>query len=97
MIEPLTEQQRLDIDNLGQSCQQAEDALSQGMDKLRQTLADSVAAGQFIEGTYIPQMASAMEKLDALVSFVNQVLQPPFLIAITSQFLIKLSFHNMSC
>ncbi|QCD98687.1 transcription factor TGA [Vigna unguiculata] len=72
LIEPLTEQQRLDIYNLGQSCQQAEDALSQGMDKLRQTLADSVAAGQFMEGTYIPQMTSAMEKLEALVSFVNQ-------------------------
>ncbi|KAL5075733.1 hypothetical protein RYX36_014717 [Vicia faba] len=72
MIEPLTEQQRLDIDNLGQSCQQAEDALSQGMEKLRQTLADSVAAGQFMEGTYVPQMASAMERLKALVSFVNQ-------------------------
>jgi len=80
MIEPLTEQQRLDIDNLGQSCQQAEDALSQGMEKLRQTLADSVAAGQFIEGTYIPQMATAMEKLEALVSFVNQVLYLAFLI-----------------
>lgn len=82
MIEPLTEQQRLDIDNLGQSCQQAEDALSQGMEKLRQTLADSVAAGQFMEGTYIPQMASAMERLDALVSFVNQVLYLVFLMAI---------------
>jgi transcription factor TGA len=86
MIEPLTEQQRLDIDNLGQSCQQAEDALSQGMEKLRQTLADSVAAGQFIEGTYIPQMATAMEKLEALVSFVNQVLYLAFLITITFQF-----------
>lgn len=83
MIEPLTEQQRLDIDNLGQSCQQAEDALSQGMEKLRQTLADSVAAGQFIEGTYIPQMATAMEKLEALVSFVNQVLYLAFLMTIT--------------
>ncbi|KAK7379438.1 hypothetical protein VNO80_04899 [Phaseolus coccineus] len=72
LIEPLTEKQRLDIYNLGQSCQQAEDALSQGMDKLRHTLADSVAAGQFMEGTYIPQMTSAMEKLEALVSFVNQ-------------------------
>lgn len=76
LIEPLTEKQRLDIYNLGQSCQQAEDALSQGMDKLRQTLADSVAAGQFMEGTYIPQMTSAMEKLEALVSFVNQVMFP---------------------
>ncbi|WVZ05505.1 hypothetical protein V8G54_018851 [Vigna mungo] len=72
LIELLTEQQQLDIYNLGQSCQQAEDALSQGMDKLRQTLADSVAAGQFMEGTYIPQMTCAMEKLEALVSFVNQ-------------------------
>nr|AAA75414.1 TGACG-motif-binding protein [Glycine max]ABI34645.1 bZIP transcription factor bZIP52 [Glycine max] len=72
LIEPLTEQQRLNIYNLGQSCQQAEDALSQGMDKLRQTLADSVAAGQFMEGTYIPQMTSAMEKLEDLVSFVKQ-------------------------
>ncbi|KAJ1394136.1 hypothetical protein SESBI_34439 [Sesbania bispinosa] len=72
MIEPLTEKQRLDIENLGQSCQQAEDALSQGMDKLRQTLADSVAAGQFVEGTYIPQMASAMEKLEALADHLRQ-------------------------
>jgi transcription factor TGA len=79
MIEPLTEQQRLDIDNLGQSCQQAEDALSQGMEKLRQTLADSVASEQFIDGTYIPQMATAMEKLEALVCFVNQVLYQDFI------------------
>lgn len=86
LIEPLTEQQRLDIYNLGQSCQQAEDALSQGMDKLRQTLADSVAAGQFMEGTYIPQMTSAMEKLEDLVSFVKQVIYPVFLIDTSSQF-----------
>lgn len=85
LIEPLTEKQRLDIFNLGQSCQQAEDALSQGMDKLRQILADSVAAGQFMEGTYIPQMTSAMEKLEALVGFVNQVIYLVFLIHINSQ------------
>ncbi|KAF1870362.1 hypothetical protein Lal_00003568 [Lupinus albus] len=72
LIEPLTEQQRLDLQNLGKSCQQAEDALSQGMDKLQQTLAESVAAGQLIEGSYIQQMGSAMEKLEALVCFVNQ-------------------------
>ncbi|KAK7281052.1 hypothetical protein RIF29_08706 [Crotalaria pallida] len=71
LIEPLTEQQRLDLQNLGKSCQQAEDALSQGMDKLQQTLAESVAAGQ-LEGTCISQMTSAMEKLEALVCFVNQ-------------------------
>ncbi|KAI9116891.1 hypothetical protein K1719_011890 [Acacia pycnantha] len=72
LIEPLTEQQRFDISNLEQSCQQAEDALSQGMDKLQQTLGDTIAAGPLVEGTYIPQMAAAMEKMEALVSFVNQ-------------------------
>ncbi|KAI4345201.1 hypothetical protein L6164_012344 [Bauhinia variegata] len=72
LIEPLTEQQLVDVQNLGQSCQQAEDALSQGMDKLQQTLAETVATEQLVEGIYIPQMARAMEKLEALVSFVNQ-------------------------
>ncbi|KAJ1412870.1 hypothetical protein SESBI_20018 [Sesbania bispinosa] len=72
LIEPLTEQQRFDACNLEKSCQQAEDALSQGMEKLQHLLAEAVAAGQVIEGTYIPQMTIAMERLEALVSFVNQ-------------------------
>ncbi|KAF7834239.1 transcription factor TGA4-like [Senna tora] len=72
LIEPLTEQQRLDVYNLGQSCQQAEDALSQGRDKLQQILAETVAGGQMVDGTFIPQMATAVEKFEALVSFVNQ-------------------------
>ncbi|XP_010519860.1 PREDICTED: transcription factor TGA1-like isoform X2 [Tarenaya hassleriana] len=71
-LDVLTEQQLLDVCNLRQSCQQAEDALSQGMEKLQQTLAESVAAGQLGEGSYVPQMTSAMERLEALVSFVNQ-------------------------
>lgn len=71
-LEPLTDQQLLDVYNLRQSCQQAEDALSQGMEKLQQTLAESVAAGQLGEGSYMPQMGTAMEKLEALVSFLNQ-------------------------
>ena len=83
----MTEQQRFDISNLEQSCQQAEDALSQGMDKLQQTLSDTIAAGPLVEGTYIPQMAAAMEKMEALVSFVNQVLNSTFLIFLT--FLVK--------
>ncbi|PSS30266.1 Transcription factor like [Actinidia chinensis var. chinensis] len=66
------EQKLIDIYSLRQSCQQAEDALSQGMDKLQQILAESVAAGQQGEGSYIPQVSTAMEKLEALVSFVNQ-------------------------
>lgn len=73
-IEPLTDQQHLDVFNLRQSCQQAEDALSQGMDKLQQTLAETVAAGQLGEASYMPQMESAMEKLEALVRFVQQVI-----------------------
>lgn len=69
----MTDQQILDVCNLRQSCQQAEDALSQGMEKLQHTLAESVAAGNLGEGSYIPQMTCAMERLEALVSFVNQV------------------------
>ncbi|CAH8270632.1 unnamed protein product [Arabidopsis lyrata] len=71
-FDPLTDQQLLDVCNLRQSCQQAEDALSQGMEKLQHTLAESVAAGKLCEGSYIPQMTCAMERLEALVSFVNQ-------------------------
>lgn len=74
----MTDQQLLDVYNLRQSCQQAEDALSQGMEKLQQTLAESVAAGQLGEGSYIPQMGTAMEKLEALVSFLNQVIRCSF-------------------
>ncbi|GLU20410.1 hypothetical protein SLE2022_366130 [Rubroshorea leprosula] len=71
-LEPLTESQVMDVCNLRQSCQQAEDALSQGMERLQQTLAETVVAGQLGEGSYTPQPGTALEKLDALVSFVNQ-------------------------
>lgn len=74
LVEPLTEQQRFDAYNLEKSCQQAEDALSQGMVKLQGMLADTVATGQLVEETYIPQMANVMERLEALASFVNQVI-----------------------
>ncbi|KAA3476717.1 transcription factor TGA7-like [Gossypium australe] len=40
-IEPLTDQQQLEVYNLQQSSQQAEDALSQGIDRLQQNLAES--------------------------------------------------------
>ncbi|CAL0329960.1 unnamed protein product [Lupinus luteus] len=72
LIEPLTEQQRGGVCNLVKSCQQAEDALSQGMDKLEQILAETVTAGQLDEEAYIPQMVAAMERLESLVRFVNQ-------------------------
>ncbi|XP_025015369.2 transcription factor TGA1 isoform X2 [Ricinus communis] len=71
-LEPLTDQQLLDVCNLKQSCQQAEDALSQGMEKLQQTLAEAVAAGRLGEASHLPQMDTAMEKLEGLVRFVQQ-------------------------
>ena len=73
-LDSLTEQQILEVCNLKQSCQQAEDALSQGMEKLQETVSATVAAGQLGEGSFIPQVATAVGKLEALVSFVNQVL-----------------------
>ncbi|XAR62299.1 hypothetical protein NMG60_11017012 [Bertholletia excelsa] len=68
----LTDQQLLDICNLKQSCQQSEDALSQGMEKLQKTLSDAVAAGQLCEGNFIPHVTMAMDNLEALVNFMNQ-------------------------
>ena len=73
-MHPLTEQQVVNVSNLRQSCQQAEDALSQGMEKLQQNVAETVAAGQLSEASYLPHMETAMEKLEALVRFVQQVL-----------------------
>ncbi|KAF9678819.1 hypothetical protein SADUNF_Sadunf07G0075700 [Salix dunnii] len=71
-MHPLTEQQVVNVSNLRQSCQQAEDALSQGMEKLQQNVAETVAADQLSEASYSPHMETAIEKLDALVRFVQQ-------------------------
>ncbi|KAL2504583.1 Transcription factor TGA1 [Abeliophyllum distichum] len=71
-LEPLSDQQQLEVCNLRQSCQQAEDALSQGMDKLRQILVETVSGGRLGEGNYLPHIHAAMEKLEALVRLVNQ-------------------------
>ena len=73
-MHPLTEQQVVNVSNLRQSCQQAEDALSQGMEKLQQTLAETVAAGQLGEASYSPHKETAIEKLEDLVRFVQQVI-----------------------
>ncbi|KAL0285849.1 UNVERIFIED_CONTAM: Transcription factor TGA1 [Sesamum angustifolium] len=71
-LEPLSEQQRLDVCNLTQSCQQAEDALSQGMEKLQYILAETIATAQLGERNYLPQIRGAIDKLEALVRFVVQ-------------------------
>lgn len=77
-VEPLTDQQLLEVRNLQQSSQQAEEALSQGLDKLQQGLVESIVNEiRVVEPvSYGPQMASAMENLQALEGFVNQVTRP---------------------
>jgi hypothetical protein len=78
-LEPLTEQQLSGIGNLQQSSQQAEDALSQGMEALQQSLAETLAGSLSSSGStgnvanYMGQMAMAMGKLGTLENFLRQV------------------------
>jgi transcription factor TGA len=77
-LEPLTEQQLLGLTNLQQSSQQAEDALSQGMEALQQSLAETLAGSLGPSGSsgnvanYMGQMAMAMGKLGTLENFLRQ-------------------------
>ncbi|PKA61862.1 TGACG-sequence-specific DNA-binding protein TGA-2.1 [Apostasia shenzhenica] len=77
-LEPLTEQQLVGICKLQQSSQQAEDALSQGMEALQQSLAETLAASLSPSGSsgnvanYMGQMAMAMGKLGTLENFLRQ-------------------------
>ncbi|KAF7145767.1 hypothetical protein RHSIM_Rhsim04G0111500 [Rhododendron simsii] len=78
-LEPLTEQQLVGIFNLQQSSQQAEEALSQGMEALQQSLAETLANGSPSSSgssgnvaNYMGQMAMAMGKLGTLEGFVRQ-------------------------
>ncbi|KAL9148990.1 hypothetical protein ABFS82_12G080200 [Erythranthe guttata] len=77
-IEPLTEQQVMGICNLQQSSQQAEDALSQGMEALQQSLVDTLSSnslGPRSSGNvaeYMGHMAIAMSKLATLENFLHQ-------------------------
>nr|KAJ0203680.1 hypothetical protein LSAT_V11C500285770 [Lactuca sativa] len=76
---PLTEQQLASIDHLQQTSLQAEEALSQGMDALQQSLAQTLAsdapvvpAGSSGMANYMGQMAMAMGKLGSLENFLRQ-------------------------
>ncbi|XP_027366007.1 bZIP transcription factor TGA10-like [Abrus precatorius] len=75
-IEPLTEQQILGICGLQQSTQEAEEALSQGLEALNQSLSDTIASDSLCctpnMTNYMGQMAVAMNKLSTLESFVRQ-------------------------
>nr|QEO19161.1 putative transcription factor TGA2.2-like isoform X1 [Cymbidium ensifolium]QEO19163.1 putative transcription factor TGA2.2-like isoform X3 [Cymbidium ensifolium] len=79
-LEPLTDQQLIGICNLQQSSQQAEDALSQGMEALQQSLTDTLSPASFNTNpcsdnvaNYMNQMAIAMGKLGTLENFLRQV------------------------
>ncbi|CAF2060596.1 unnamed protein product [Brassica oleracea] len=73
-LQPLTDQQILEVRNLQQSSQQAEDALSQGIDKLQQSLAENIVIDVVMESNDYPShMGAAVENLQALEGFVNQV------------------------
>lgn len=91
-LEPLTEQQLLGIGNLQQSSQQAEDALSQGMEALQQSLAETLSSGSLGSSSssgnvanYMGQMAMAMGKLGTLEGFIRQV----FIVNFQFSFLTK--------
>ncbi|PWA97350.1 transcription factor HBP-1b(c1) [Artemisia annua] len=74
-LEPLTDQQLMGICNLQQSSQQAEDALSQGMEALQQSLVDTLSVGFTSSGNvgdYMGQMAIAMGKITTLENFLHQ-------------------------
>jgi len=94
-VEPLTDQQLLEVRNLQQSSQQAEEALSQGLDKLQQGLVESIAIQiKVVESVnHGAPMASAMENLQALESFVNQVTLSVFALCFCSLHESKVYFH----
>ncbi|CAL5207640.1 unnamed protein product [Lathyrus oleraceus] len=75
-IEPLTEHQILGICGLQQSTQEAEEALSQGLDALNHSLSDTITSDSLSHppnmANYMGQMALAMNKLSTLESFVRQ-------------------------
>lgn len=69
-LDPLTEQQLMGIYNLQQTTTQAEEALSQGLEQLQQSLVDTIACVPIVDG--MQQMAVALSKLANLEGFVRQ-------------------------
>lgn len=81
-IEPLTEQQIVGICGLQQSTQEAEEALSQGLEALNQSLSDSIVSDSLPPASaplpphlsnFMSHMSLALNKLSALEGFVLQV------------------------
>ncbi|XP_047326027.1 bZIP transcription factor TGA10 [Impatiens glandulifera] len=75
-VEPVTEQQLLAICGLQQSTHEAEEALSQGLESLNQSLSETIASDALISppnmANYMGQMALAMNKLSTIEGFVRQ-------------------------
>jgi transcription factor TGA len=75
--EPLTEQQIVGVCGLQQSALETEEALSQGLEALYQSLSDTVVSDALScpsnVANYMGQMAAAMNKLSTLEGFVRQV------------------------
>lgn len=75
-IEPLTEQQVLAICGVQQSTHEAEEALSQGLESLTNSLSETIASDSLTlppnMNTYMAQMAVAINKLSTLEGFVRQ-------------------------
>ncbi|XP_038693954.1 transcription factor TGA9-like isoform X2 [Tripterygium wilfordii] len=69
-LDPLTEQQVVGIYSLQHSSQQAEEALSQGLELLKHSMIETFAAGPVVDG--MQQMAVALGKLANLEGFVRQ-------------------------
>jgi len=76
-VEPLTEQQIVGVYGLQQSALETEEALSQGLDALYQSLSDTVVSDALScpsnVANYMGQMAAAINKLSTLEGFVRQV------------------------
>ncbi|PPD79097.1 hypothetical protein GOBAR_DD23969 [Gossypium barbadense] len=75
-IEPLTEQQIMGICALQQSTQEAEEALTQGLEALNQSVSDIITSDSLScppnMANYMGQMAVAINKLSTIEGFVRQ-------------------------
>ncbi|MED6184795.1 bZIP transcription factor tga10 [Stylosanthes scabra] len=75
-IEPLTEQQILGICGLQQTTREAEEALSQGLEALNQSLTETITSDSLSSPpnmvNYMGQMAVAMSKLSTIEGFLRQ-------------------------
>ncbi|CAA0812715.1 bZIP transcription factor family protein [Striga hermonthica] len=75
-VEPLTEQQLMAICGLQQSTHEAEEALTQGLDSLNQSISETITSDSLSiapnMNNYMSQMAIAINKLSTLEGFVRQ-------------------------